>query len=294
MEVFFCRLKDVFYHFRFYISFAFLPIFLWGYAITEADISENFFIGLFALHFMIYPGLNGIYAYFDRGGKSIYKEERNYSAFTFVVASLIFIFGIYLATKVNEFYLFAVSASVVLFSLFAFPFTGIKKKAFYSLLFIGLSIGFFTFTAGWACAIDLKNSLDLFYLGGAVSSFGFAIALYSLSLIYRLSENSVSSGDLFIEKMGFVKVFRLIKTTLLISTLVATIVFAGKFTLYELVGIIVYFLIGLFVLEGLEKNFYLQKELQNYKVIVRINVVNSVVLSSYLLFRILAVSYSLI
>jgi hypothetical protein len=55
-----------------------------------------------------------------------------------------------------------------------------------------------------------------------------------------------------------------------------------------LIGIILYFLIGFLAVDRFEKNFHLQKEMQNYRTVLSFNITNSTVLSLYLLFRIIA------
>ncbi|CUT01311.1 hypothetical protein [Candidatus Kryptobacter tengchongensis] len=296
MKAFFYNFKSIIFHLRFNISIALLPVFLWGYALTEADISRNFINGIIILHLLIYPASNGIYSYFDERKGVIYgfKGVKPASVFTLVASIILLLVGIYWASKVNISYFSIVLAFAILFFLFSFPSTGIKKRPFYAISFLGLTYGLLGFLAGWVCAFDLKGLLNPFHLGGAVSSAGFVAGFYTLSLVYRISEDSIPTGGLFVEKLGLVGVFRFVKIILPISGLIATIVIAGKFTLYELIGIIIYFLIGFLVVERFEKNFHLQKEFQNYRTIMNINLTNSIILSSYLFFRILAVNYLLI
>lgn len=293
MHLFFENLRSTFFHLRFNISLAFLPVFLWGYALTEADINKSFIYGLLVLHFLIYPAINGIYAYFDVKKGFIY-ELRNVkpaSTFTFVVSLILLFIGVYFSSKINATYFGVVVSIVILSFLFAYPSTGIKTRPFYGILTLGLTYGLLGFIAGWVCAFDLKSLLDPFSIGGAISSAGFASGLYTLSLVYRISEDSNLTGSLFVEKLGSVLTFRISKIILLISGTIATIVIAGKFTLYELIFVIVYLLLGFVGIERFEKNFYLQKEWQNYKTIVSINLTNSALLSIYLTFRILMVNY---
>ncbi len=287
------NLRSTFFHLRFNISLAFLPIFLWGYALTEADINRNFIYGLLVLHFLIYPAINGVYAYFD-GRKGVVYGLRNVkpaSKFTLIISLLLLFVGVYLSTKINTAYFGVVISLVVLSFLFSHPSTGIKTKPFYAILTLALTYGLLGFIAGWVCAFDLKSLLNPFSIGGALSSAGFAGGLYTLSLVYRISEDSNLTGSLFIEKLGSAATFKFSKIILLVSGVIATVVIAAKFTLYELIGVIIYFLFGFIGIERFEKNFYLQKEWQNYKTVVSINLTNSILLSIYLIFRILMVNY---
>ncbi|MFN3134104.1 MAG: hypothetical protein ACK44H_00880 [Candidatus Kryptonium sp.] len=287
------NLRSTFFHLRFNVSLAFLPIFLWGYALTEADISRNFIFGLLILHFLIYPAINGVYCYFDDRKGVVYglRNVKPASAFTLVISLVLLLVGIYFSSKINPTYFGVVISIVVLSFLFSYPSTGIKTKPFYGILTLALTYGLLGFIAGWVCAFDLKSLLNSFSIGGALSSAGFAAGFYTLSLVYRISEDSNLTGALFIEKLGSAATFRVSKIILLVSGVIATIVIAGKFTLYELIGVIIYFLFGFIGIDRFEKNFYLQKEWQNYKTVISINLTNSILLSIYLIFRILAVNY---
>jgi 1,4-dihydroxy-2-naphthoate octaprenyltransferase len=289
-------LKSTFFHLRFSVSFAFLPIFLWAYALSEGDITKNFWYGILILHLLVYPASNGIYAYFDKrkGVISGIRGIKPASIFTLVVSLIFLVVGIYLSLKVNTSYFYAVLIFVLLSFLFSFPSTGIKIRPLYGILIVSISYGVVGFIAGWVCGSDLGKLKDWFYIAGVLASAGFVAGFYTLSLVYRVSEDSEKMGDLFVEKLGSAGVFRFAEIMLPISGLLATIVVAGKFTLYELIGVILYFLIWFLVIDRFRVNFYLQKEWQNYKTIMNFNLTNSVILSIYLFLRILAFHYLLI
>jgi len=290
------RIKSAIFHLRFNVSLLFLPVFLWGYVLTGSDINQKFLRGILILHFLIYPAMNGIYAYFDRarGVISRIKNVEPASLFTLVVSVIFLVAGIYLSFNVNTAYFIIVLIISVLFFLYSYPGTGIKSRPFFGILFVSISYGLFGFLAGWVCAMDLGGLRDFFNIVAILSSVGFIAGLYTLSLVYRVSEDSDRRGDLFVEKLGSIRTFKFAKIILPLSALLATIVIAGKFSLYEIIGIVIYFLIGFLVIDRFEKNFHLQKEWQNYKTIMSINSTNSIVLSLYLFFRILAVHYLLI
>lgn len=296
MRTFFEDLKNLVFHLRFKVSFALLPVFLWGYTLAEMEITKSFIIGAIILHLLIYPASNGIYAYFDERKGVIYglRNISPASILTLVVSIILLIVGVYFSLKVNITFFSIVVAFIALFLLFSLPLTGIKKRPLYAVLFLGLTYGLLGFLAGWVSAKDLSELLEPFYLIGAISSAGFVAGFYTLSLVYRISEDSNPTGRFFIEKLGSAGVFKYVKVILPISAIAGTVVVAGKFTLYELIGAIVYFLILFLVIDRFEKNFYLQKEAQNYKTIIGINLTNSTILSVYLLFRILATHYFLI
>ncbi len=290
------NLKSTFFHLRFNVSFAFLPIFLWAYALSEADITKNFWYGILILHLLIYPASNGLYNYFDqrKGIISGVRRIKPASVLTLVVSLIFLIVGILLSLKVGANYFYAVLIFSVLSFLFALPSTGIKTKPFYGILIVSISYGLVGFIAGWVCASDLSGLKDLFYISAALSSAGFVAGFYTLSLVYRVSEDSEKTGDLFVEKLGPAGVFRFTEIIFPISGLLAAIAVAGKFTLYELIGVILYFLIWFLVIDRFKLNFYLQKEAQNYRTIMNFNLTNSLILSLYLFLRILSVHYLLI
>ncbi len=287
------EIKSTIYHLRFKTSFALLPVFLWGYVLTEADITVKFLYGILILHLLVYSAGNGLYAYFDtrKGIISGVRDVKPASSFTLAVSLILLVIGIYLSFKVNATYFYIVLLFSILFFLYSHPGFGIKSKPFYGILFISISYGLLGFLAGWVCAVDLKGLLDIFNIGGAIASIGFVAGFYLLSLIYRISEDSDRTDDLFIERLGSVRAFKIAKIILPISWLITTIVVAGKFTLYELIGVIIYLSILFLIIDRFEKNFYLQKEWQNYRTIMGINLTNSLILSLYLLFRIFAVHY---
>lgn len=288
------KLKNLILPFRLNISLVLLPIFLWGYVLTESEITERFLYGVLILHLLIYPGINGLYVYFEGKRKASLKiwTAKPPSLFTFVVSLTLLAVGIYLSHGVNASYFNVVVILSSLLFLYSYPSTGIKSRPFYAILLVSISYGLLGFLAGWVCASDLNGLLsDAFNIGGAVASIGFVSGFYTLSLIYKVSEDSIKTGDLFIEKLGSGKTFKFVKIVFPVSSFIAAIVFAGKFTLFELAGIIIYFLVEILVIDRFERNFYLQKERQNYRTVLSISLTNSIILSSYLILRILAVNY---
>ncbi len=288
------RFKNLISPFRLNISLALLPIFLWGYALTESDITEKFLYGVLILHLLIYPATNGLYVYFEKRRKADLKiwGAKQPSFFIFAVSLILLAIGIYLSQRVNTSYFNVVVILSILLFLYSYPETGIKSSPFCGILLVSISYGLLGFIAGWVCALDLRGLFsDVFNIGGAIASTGFVSGFYTLSLVYKVSEDSIKTGDLFIERLGSVKTFKFVKIVLPISGFIATIVIAGKFTLFELAGIIIYFLFEILVMDRFEKNFYLQKERQNYRTILSISLTNSIILSGYLLFRIFAVYY---
>ncbi len=288
------KLKNLISPFRLNISIALLPLFLWGYALTEADITKRFFYGILLLHLFIYPAINGLYVYFEMRRKADLKiwGAKQPSFFIFIVSLILLAVGIYLSQSISVSYFNVIVILSVLLFVYLYPETGIKSSPFYGILFVSISYGLLGFLAGWVCASDLKGLFsDIANVAGAIASIGFVSGFYTLSLVYKVSEDSIKTGDLFIEKLGSGKAFKFVKIVLPISGLIATIAIARKFTFFELAGVIIYFLIEILVIDRFEKNFYLQKERQNYRTVLSITLTNSVILSSYLLFRILAVHY---
>jgi hypothetical protein len=289
MKSFVMELKSTFFHLRFNISFAFLPLFLWGYVLSGADITARFWLGILILHLLIYPGMNGIYAYFDKrkGLISGLWDIKPASKFTFSVSLIFLLAGIFISFGSNCFY--ALTIATLLFVLFSLPFTGIKSKPFWGILVLSFSYAIAGFGSGWLCGTNLNNFFkDLFNIVGFISAVTFVAGFYTLSLVYRISEDSERKGDHFIENLGETRAFGIAKVMLSIAGVTATVVVAGRFTLYELIGIILYFLIGFLAVDRFEKNFHLQKEMQNYRTVLSFNITNSTVLSVYLLFRIIA------
>lgn len=288
------KIKNLLSPFRLNISLALLPVFLWGYALTGADMTRKFLYGVLILHLLIYPATNGLYVYFERRKRAdlkIWGAEQP-SFFMFIVSLILLAVGVYLSQSVSTSYFNVVAILILLLFLYLYPETGIKSSPFYGISFVSISYGLFGFLAGWVCASNLKGLFsDIFNIAGAIASIGFVCGFYTLLLVYKVSEDSVKTGDLFIEKLGSGKTFKFVKIVLPISGLLATIVIAGKFTLFELAGIIIYFLIGILVIDRFEKNFHLQRERQNYRTALSIGLTNSVILSVYLLFRIFAVHY---
>lgn len=288
------KFKNLISPFRLNTSIALLSVFLWGYALTEADITKKFFYGILLLHLFIYPAINGLYVYFEMRRKADLKiwGAKQPSFFIFIVSLILLAVGIYLSQSISVSYFNVIVILSVLLFVYLYPETGIKSSPFYGILFVSISYGLLGFLAGWVCASDLKGLFsDIANVAGAIASIGFVSGFYTLSLVYKVSEDSIKTGDLFIEKLGSGKAFKFVKIVLPISGLIATIAIARKFTFFELAGVIIYFLIEILVIDRFEKNFYLQKERQNYRTVLSITLTNSVILSSYLLFRILAVHY---
>ncbi len=295
MKSLFMELKSTFFHLHFNISFAFLPLFLWGYALSGADITTKFWAGVLILHLLIYPGVSGIHAYLDKRKGLILGlwDIKPASKFTFLVSLILLLAGLLISSRLNCFY--TLTISVILFILFSLPSTGIKLKPFWGMLTLSFSYAIAGFGSGWLCGSDLNGFFsDLFNVVGFISTLAFVAGFYILSLVYRISDDSERKGGHFIENLSENKAFGIAKVMLSIAGITATVVVAGKFTLYELIGIILYFLIGFLAVDRFEKNFHLQKELQNYRTVLSFNITNSTILSVYLLFRIIASHFLLI
>ncbi len=190
------KFKGLISPFRLNISIAVLPVFLWGYALTEADITEKFLYGALILHLLIYPAINGLYIYFERRKKADLRiwGAKQPSLFIFVVSLILLVVGIYLSQRVNASYSNVLIILSILLFLYLYPETGIKSRPFYGILFISISYGLLGFLAGWVCASDLKGLfMDIFNIAGAIASIGFVSGFYTL--LHRL--------DLFLDFIRF-------------------------------------------------------------------------------------------
>ncbi|MCS7313632.1 MAG: ubiquinone biosynthesis protein UbiA, partial [Acidobacteria bacterium] len=59
-------LRTSFLHLRLHFSVVLLPLFLWGFRLTETRPSGAFWLGLLVVHVFLYGGANAFNSYFDR------------------------------------------------------------------------------------------------------------------------------------------------------------------------------------------------------------------------------------
>ncbi len=199
-------LSSLLVHLRLHYQLLFLsPLFIWGFMLGGARISERAGIGFVSFHVFLYGGITAYNSYYDRdeGPVGGLRSPPPVIGLLLPFSLLVQVVGFALAVAVGFWFAFLYAMGMLLSVAYSHPWFRWKAKALVSLLVVALGQGAMGYSGGWLCGAEPPHSLlavdPLLGLGVATLS---AVGLYPLTQIYQIEEDRARGDRTFAVVFG--------------------------------------------------------------------------------------------
>ncbi len=186
-------LSSLFVHLRLHYQLLFLsPLFIWGFMLGGANISERAGIGFVSFHVFLYGGITAYNSYYDRDEGPVGGLQSPPPVIELLLpfSLLVQVVGFALALVVGFWFAFLYAGAMLLSVAYSHPWFRWKAKPLVSLVVVALGQGAMGYAGGWLCGAEPPHSLaavdPLLGLGVATVS---AVGLYPLTQIYQIEED---------------------------------------------------------------------------------------------------------
>jgi 4-hydroxybenzoate polyprenyltransferase len=181
------------------------PLFIWGFMLGGASISERAAIGFVSFHVFLYGGITAYNSYYDRdeGPVGGLRSPPPVIDLLLPFSLLVQAGGFALAVIVGFWFAFLYVAVMLLSVAYSHPWFRWKAKPLVSLAVVALGQGAVGYAGGWLCGAEPPHSLlavdPLLGLGVATLS---AVGLYPLTQIYQIDEDRARGDRTFAVVFG--------------------------------------------------------------------------------------------
>lgn len=192
-------------HLRLGFNVILVPIFLWGFYLSEGPITWRFWLGLFVFHILFYGGsvaFNSFYDFDEGPIGGLWKPPKpTYGLLVFALA--IQFIGVLLIVWIN-WWLLAVAAFMgILSTAYSHPAVRLKKWPWASILAVSFGQGLGGAAAGWLCGQSDPTTLLALrpWLGFLVATL-VTTGYYPLTQIYQREEDRRRGDITFAVRYG--------------------------------------------------------------------------------------------
>jgi 1,4-dihydroxy-2-naphthoate octaprenyltransferase len=198
--------KSLLLHLRLGWNLMLLPIFLWGFMLSEGRVGPKLWLGIFVFHILFYGGSVAFNAYYDQDEGPIGglwnppKATRGLLVFSLVIQA-----GgtVLVALFINRALLILSLAMWALSTAYSHPAIRLKARPWASLLTVSLGQGIGGSLAGWLCGQDNWTSLLSVRAGaGALLASLITTGFYPLTQIYQRVEDKERGDITFAVRWG--------------------------------------------------------------------------------------------
>ena len=199
-------IKPLLLHLRLKWQVVLMPIFLWGFALSDGRIGPKFWVGLFVFHVLCYGGSTAFNSYYDQdqgpvGG--LWDPPRPTRALLFFSLAVQILGLIIIALFLSLPLLIVALAMLALSTAYSHPAIRLKAHPWASLLAISVGQGLGGATAGWLCAQGdwttlLAPRAALALIVAALITTGF----YPLTQLYQRAEDERRGDITFAVRWG--------------------------------------------------------------------------------------------
>ncbi|UBM57889.1 UbiA family prenyltransferase [Marinilongibacter aquaticus] len=180
------EIKNTLILLRFPFSYLLMPVFLFG-GYGHPDISANWILAFYILHFLVYPSSNGYNSYQDRDEGPIggLKNPPPPNKSLFWLTAAMDILALFLSHFISSAFLF-LTVLYILFSR-AYSYRGIRLKKFTWISFFIVSFfqGTVVFLLSWLAGSQALNTLNPNQIWAAAYAFLILAASYPITQIYQ-------------------------------------------------------------------------------------------------------------
>jgi 4-hydroxybenzoate polyprenyltransferase len=186
-----------------------MPIFLWGFFLSQGELGPNFWLGLFVFHVLFYGGSVAFNSYYDQDEGPIGglwappRPTRALLVFSLVIQAV----GMGLVTLINWPLLVVSLVMFALSTAYSHPAIRLKARPWASLLTVSLGQGVGGALAGWFCGHeDAAHALTTLVswragLGLLVSAL-VTTGFYPLTQLYQRAEDRARGDITFAVRFG--------------------------------------------------------------------------------------------
>lgn len=255
-----------------------VPIFLWGGFVADGTLNGRFWLGFVLFHLCLYGGVNALNSYYDKdegpigGLRNPPKVHRSLLYLAWGIQLVGFVFGLKLTLGFRLIYIAAMGMSVA----YSHPAIRLKGHPMGSALIVSIGQGWLTYWAGWLASGN--HALSIFTPKGILGGCGITLitmGLYPLTQIYQLEADRAKGDRTLALWLGTRNAFRFALAAILLAGACMVTLFGLYFRLVEAVILCGYF-VGLWgLVHRWGRIFDGMSEMQNYDMVMRLNLVNS-------------------
>jgi 4-hydroxybenzoate polyprenyltransferase len=282
------NLKSLIVHLRLHFQLLLAPVFLWGWLAAGGGLSQSALLGFVSLHGFLYSGVTAFNSYYDRdvgpvGG--LEHPPRVVPAllpFSLAIQAI----GWVLAFFVNLPFWLAYGVFVGLSFAYSHPRMRLKSHTVASLAVVGFGQGALAFLAAWAATRgEVGSAWCLDGALGVASSVLLILALYPLTQLYQIDEDA-SRGDRTIAvAWGPGRSFVLALTCTVVGGALMLTLLARRFGLLDALLVGLGLGAQIVTLAWWARRFDARQVFENYRRVMRLNVLNAIALGGYLVVR---------
>jgi 4-hydroxybenzoate polyprenyltransferase len=269
-----------------------VPIFLWGAFVAEGRLDTSFWQAFVLFHLCLYGGVNALNTYYDRDEGPIggLKCPPPVDASLFYLAWGIQILGFGVSFVLPAGFWLIYLAAMLMSVAYSHPSIRLKGHPLGSAFIVAIGQGWLTYWAGWiAGGID---AVSVFALKGVLGGVGITIitvGLYPLTQIYQLESDRARGDRTLTIWLGSRNAFRFaLSCVILAAACIGTVLWRYVQPL-EAVVLLAYFagLWGFIFRWG--RAFPSMNQMQNYKRVMRLYLINSSCFVVYLTLHFLGI-----
>jgi 4-hydroxybenzoate polyprenyltransferase len=279
---------NLFVHLRLHFQLLLAPVFLWGWLIAGGGGSQAVLIGFIAFHAFLYSGATAFNSYYDKDVGPVGGLEHPPSVTPALLPFSLAVQGIgwLLAALVNLPFFLIYGAFLALSFAYSHPRTRLKAHTLTSLVVVGFGQGALAFLAAWAAVRgEIASTWSLDGALGAVTAVLLIMALYPLTQLYQIDEDAARGDRTVAVVWGPRRCFEFSTASTLLGGAAMVVLLSRRFGAVDaaVVGAGIY--AQVIIMGRLAKDFDPGKIVQNYRRVMRINVLSASALGAYLLVR---------
>lgn len=283
-------MKNLFLHLRLNMSLVLAPIFLWGFMLSQGNLSFNVLLGFISFHIFLYGGSNAYNSYYDKdegpiGGLKNPPKVTDTLLYFSLACKFI---GLLIAYYINHNFFIVYFIFFILSIVYSYKSTRWKANPFLSILTVGLGQGGLAFIGGWFSATQNIDNYPIFIFGVLTTIF-MSLGVYPLTQLYQIEEDKRRNDITFAVYWGIKKSFIFSLICVIISAIsMLTVIYIRK-SYIDFILIFGFYLVFITQLYVWSKKYDEQDIMKNYDKIMKFNYSNGLGFSAYTILHILKI-----
>jgi 1,4-dihydroxy-2-naphthoate octaprenyltransferase len=280
--------RNLITHLRIRFQLLLAPVFLWGWLVAGGGFSWRIVLAFISFHAFLYTGATAFNSYYDRDEGPIGGLEHPppVPSALLPLSLAMKVIGAVIAVFVNVQFLAVYACFAVLSIAYSHPRIRLKARPWSSLLVVGFGQGVLAFLGAWAATRgELASALSLDGILGALAAMLLILALYPLTQLYQLQEDSARGDWTVAVAWGPRRCFDLSLALTVVGGVMMVALLGMRFGVFDALLVLAGLALQAFVIARWSRSFDPTKIHHNFRRVSTINETSAVLLAAYLLSR---------